>query len=58
MYERLCIILFKQAYQGSNCQDYMGHIANTTFGFKHYEELLETLMGLKHLLNGRLLWTR
>jgi hypothetical protein len=27
-------------------------LPNTTFGFKHYEELLETWMGLKHLLNG------
>ncbi len=27
MYEHLHIILFRQAYRGSNCRDYMGHIA-------------------------------
>jgi hypothetical protein len=27
IYEHLHIVLLKQAYRGSNCQDYMGHIA-------------------------------
>jgi hypothetical protein len=51
MHEHLHIILFKQAYRRNNHRDYMGTLPNIIFGFKHYEQLPETCMDLKRLLN-------
>jgi hypothetical protein len=47
MYEHLHIVLLKQAI----AEITWATLPNTTFDFKHYEKLLETWMGLKHLLN-------
>jgi hypothetical protein len=47
MYEHLHIMLIKQAYQGRNCRDYMGHIAKHNLWLQTLRKVARNIEGFE-----------